>query len=499
MPLSPAPLLPGTSPLPIPGQRPPDRNALGLGALLATALLVVSLIVGQFAMPRLLYLVPGLQAQAGNNSQNGDASATFQGFVYPWTARESNGGYTTPASLHNMQTEASVFHMNTVIIPVVGDMPQRSASTLHWHHGEQGDKDTLPESDYEAAIKDARKAGLVPILEIQLKQQDELLNPGQESPFYIGHAWWNSNSSIRDENGNSSSSVIALERGFFDNYTDFVVEYAQLSKKYNLPYFIIGSDLVNVTYDGDRTTRQAKPDGIYDEPGTTYSGKCSGRRDCEWRHVVHALRDAAFVTLGGNHDTRTGAGYGGKLIYAASWTGLPDKAAGPEYTHITWWDAVDFIGVNAFFPLSQNAADVGTDTLSNAWHGKGTGLGIQGADADIFGNLQKLADTTQRPVVFTAAGYESQTGSNEAPGNTTKNESDTQEQLNDMQALLQTFTGTPWWAGAFWYDDQPVDQRSSQPDWATSTAWAGTKLENSKPAGKFLARYYRPHTLPCGC
>jgi hypothetical protein len=73
------------------------------------------------------------------------------------------------------------------------------------------------------------------------------------------------------------------------------------------------------------------------------------------------------------------------------------------------------------------------------------------------------------------------------------------EQLNDMQALLQTFNGLPWWDGVFWNGEQPMTPHTSQQSWASSSAWAGDALKASKPAGQWLATFYQTNPLPCGC
>lgn len=242
MPLSPAPLLPGTSPLPTPGRRPPERRALKVGALVAVPLMVVLLAGGQFMLPHILFLAPGFLAQTGNG-QPGQAggAAPFQGFTMTWTRRQSGGGFDTPASLDNMTFEAKTFHMNTVIIPVVADMSKRSSSSLSWHASDKDNKDSFDDSVYTQAISDARKAGLVPILELQVRQQDTLstIRPGviNETSQWIGIAW-SELSSDRTIFGDSNS-IGVVEHQWFDNYTQFAVHYAQLSEQNHLPYFII--------------------------------------------------------------------------------------------------------------------------------------------------------------------------------------------------------------------------------------------------------------------
>ncbi len=489
MPLSPSPLLPGTSPLPAPGRRPPGRRALSMGAVVAIPLLVVLLAGGQFVLPHILFLAPGMLAQTGN-SPNGQASnsAPFQGFTMMWTRRQSGGGYDTSASLDNMTFEAKTYHMNSVIIPVVADMPVRSGSAIAWHPKDTGDKDTFDDSIYLRAISDAKKAGLTPILELQVRQQDQLSGVNETSQL-VGVAWSNltSNFSIYGE----KDPIGVLEHKWFDNYTQFAVHFAQLSEQNHLPYFIIGDQLTNTAEDTARTTAKADPKGIdTGVPGESFPN-CSGRRDCGWRHVIHALRSPTYAPFTNHQQTLTGGGYTGKLIYAASWGGASEGATSSEFDNITWWDAVDYIGVDAYFPLTQNA-DVGVPDLVNAWHGKG--LDLQG-NGDIYGKLEKLASTFSRPILFTGAGYVSAAGANGDPLGASPDSPDQNEQLNDFQALFQVFSAAPFWQGVMWYSDQPLAARSARSDWASSSYWGGDTLKDSKLAGQWLAQYYTASPL----
>ena len=347
MPLTPSPLIPGTSPLPNSGQQPPNKRAIRVGALLSLLVLIVTLGAGQLLLNRIVFFLPGLEAQANSSTSAGSSTPPFQGFVYPWTRDESGGGYSTPASLANLQSEAKIFHMNSVIIPVVADMPIRDGSTLDWQSTQKGDIHTLPESDYQQAISDAKEAGLVPILELRVDQEDTLDSASEmDSPQLVGEFWADYDSGATTTLGNGDGITVGpTEKQWFDNYTTFAVHYAQLSQQDHLPYFIIGSDLTSVSYDTSATSIKNDPKGVdLNVPGETCVNP-TGRRDCEWRHVIHAIRQNSYSTLS-NHQAEIGAGYTGKLIYEASWTYAPEAqatgASTPEFSSIAWWDAVDY-------------------------------------------------------------------------------------------------------------------------------------------------------------
>jgi len=239
-------------------------------------------------------------------------------------------------------------------------------------------------------------------------------------------------------------------------------------------------------------------------PGESFQN-CVGRRDCEWRHVVHALRTTIYATFIRHMGGQQGGNYSGKLIYAASWGGASFGASQPEFENITWWDAIDIIGVDAYFPLTQMSADVDVASLSQAWNGAlQTGASGQ---KNITQRLASVSAKYDRPILFTSAGYASSPGSNSSPSalagqgsiSGQKTPVDGVEQLNDMQALLETFNGLPWWEGVFWNGDEPIAPRYNQQSWASNSNWAGDTLQSSKPAGQWLATFYQSNPLSCGC
>ncbi|HEX8035160.1 MAG TPA: hypothetical protein VF510_15000, partial [Ktedonobacterales bacterium] len=474
-------------------------------ALVAIVTLVVGLVAGQFALPYMLFLAPGLgaKAYAGGGVQN---DTSFQGFVFDWdrlTAANSTvpGGYDKPDSLKNMSSQANDFHMNAVIIPVYMDMAHRSDSALSCDSRDRDNQSTLPDADYNRAIQDALKAGLVPILELRVRVAPD--QGGSDTPDEAGVKWSASSAgrSITAFTGSKTDSIGNLERGWFDKYTACTVRFAQMSKQHNLPFFIIGDGLSSVTYDTDSTNAKADPNGLTSvaKPGDPCTdkaaGKAAGRRECEWRHVVHAIKSQNYPALNSNA-ALTGAAYTGKLIYAASWTCNAHADLGgatqSEFDHITWWDAVDFIGVDANFPLTKDQPDAPVSVLMNAWKGQGPSH----ASGNIYQSLANVSDSFQRAVVFTGVQYASAASANTGTP-IGDSGSDEVEQLNDVQALIKTFSDASWWAGVFWDGDQPIAPRSNQKFWDVSSNWAGDNLEKSKQAGKWLASYYHDSPLQC--
>ena len=75
--------------------------------------------------------------------------------------------------------------------------------------------------------------------------------------------------------------------------------------------------------------------------------------------------------------------YPGPLTYAANWW--------QEYDRIAFWDALDYIGVNAFFPLSQ-AANPPLATLRQS-------------AAQIAQEIAQVHRLTGKPVLFTEVGF----------------------------------------------------------------------------------------------
>ena len=174
-------------------------------------------------------------------------------------------------------------------------------------------------------------------------------------------------------------------KAWFTSYTELIRHYAKLARQTGADYFVIGTELW----------------------GT------SSRAD-DWRAVIHAVR----------------AVYDGPLTYAA--------LTYIEPWQISWWDALDSIGIDAYYLL----------TLTDQPTIEQMKLGLQPAAF----LLDQLAAHWHMPILFTEIGYMSVDGTNRLPGYwQLDGATDPQEQADAYRAIFEVFSGKSWWKGAFWW------------------------------------------------
>jgi hypothetical protein len=478
----PTPLLPPTDPV-------PGRGSALVGGIIAVILAVVIAVVATKAGTALLYLPQGFNAQA---QAVVNQLPQVQGFNYYWTKSYDTGGVkgydNTTANQHNLTDEAQTYHMNLAVITVTANQDTATGTTVFFN---SSNDDTYGDATYAKLANAAFAAGLTPIFRLSVHV---IRDPSNDlTSTKIGSTW---------QTADFSSSV-APERAWFDSYTAFVVHYAQFAQSLGMPMMIIGEDLSGITSDIAYTgaTTKAKTGLCNDKSNPSY-----GRRDCEWRHVVKAIRGTTYTPLGGGKSL-PGGGFTGALTFAATVADSAGQAI-PEWQAITWWDALDVIGIDAFFRLTLGG-DVSVGDLVQAWNGNPPEAIALSPAENIVKDLEQLSIHFQRRVLFTGAGYESITGANNNPGKDVPLAGTTQdstEQGNDMQALLQAFQNQTWWLGVIWSSDYPVSPRSgltytaptdtslvglSEYQWALNTEWAGdcvTGCANPEKGGGAVLR-----------
>jgi hypothetical protein len=143
--------------------------------------------------------------------------------------------------------------------------------------------------------------------------------------------------------------------------------------------------------------------------------------------------------------TRVRLAYNGPLTFGGNWFN--------EYDKIHFWDELDFIGVQHYFPLATSVTD-----------------SVDQARRELFkirDTMQQLSLQWNRPIVLTEVGFPSIDGAFISP----HKEDFSQRVSNERQAegyrmLIDTFADQPWCKGFFWWkwesaDRDPRDQDKS--------------------------------------
>lgn len=143
----------------------------------------------------------------------------------------------------------------------------------------------------------------------------------------------------------------------------------------------------------------------------------------EYKQAV-ASRPAFWLDL----IERVRAVYDGPLTYAANWD---------NYQNIPFWDRLDYIGIDAYFPLVHQP-DPPQHVLRAAW-------------IPLKKDIRDFSNRYGKPVLFTEYGYQSVNG---ATGNHWEVSRSTDEVNLELQArayecLMDAFWSEEWFAGGF--------------------------------------------------
>ena len=161
--------------------------------------------------------------------------------------------------------------------------------------------------------------------------------------------------------------------------------------------------------------------------GTELDAMLDGDADARWRALIASVR------------TRTPA----HLTYAANW----DRVGA-----VTFWDALDAIGVQAYFPLSEEP-DPDDTALAAGWE-------------RAVAELRALSSRTGKPVVFTEFGYSATSEAAARPWSATISRGPERERAEALQvrclraSLAVIEREGAWLRGGFlwkWFVGQPDD------------------------------------------
>jgi hypothetical protein len=190
---------------------------------------------------------------------------------------------------------------------------------------------------------------------------------------------------------------IMPSEAWFDSMEKFVLRYAYFSQQNDVEMFSIGTEL----------------------EATTFSA---------WAHRWDQLIDKVEQV------------YDGELTYSANWT---------EYKEVPFWDRMDYIGLDAYFPLT-NEKEPSMEQLVQAWEGH----------ADEIEQWREEKGLTDKPVILTEIGYPSADGANIQPWVAISDQEDQEEQARCLDATFTVLSKRPWFEGYYIWQYFPQDRWS---------------------------------------
>lgn len=219
---------------------------------------------------------------------------------------------------------------------------------------------------------------------------------------------------------------------WFASYTAFIRHYLDLSKQHNVEEFTLGVEMLSMTVP---------------------------KNDSYWLALIADARSR----------------FPGVLTYSANW-GKKDRV---EYTQITWWDKLDYIGISAYFPLyewdspSVEQMVAGWSTYTDHW----------GDTYHWVDTIKAVHDRFNKDVVFTEIGFGSYINSPARWDQAAKSDMiDQGVQERAVEATMQVWSTVPWFRGIYWWHWEPYVNGGGPNDPSDTL--------NNKPAAQVLARWF---------
>lgn len=216
---------------------------------------------------------------------------------------------------------------------------------------------------------------------------------------------------------------------WFESYRAFILHYARLAERGGIEALAVGTEL----------------------------HAAAREREADWRRLIAEIRQL----------------YRGKLTYSANWY--------REFQEVGFWDALDWIGIQAYFPLSDRERP-DLPELTGGW--------LRHLPA-----LEELAARYGKPVIFTEIGYRSAPDAAIEPWRWPQRpyphgaaplrpgEVDLETQARCYEAFFQTFWGRGWFGGAYFWKWYPKYRGDG--DW-----FLADFTPQFKPAQEVMTRWY---------
>lgn len=179
---------------------------------------------------------------------------------------------------------------------------------------------------------------------------------------------------------------------WFKSYQTFITDYAKLAEEYDVDMLSIGTELVSTTH-----------------------------REKNWRETAKAVREV----------------YHGLITYSE--TPLYGRPWFESIKQITWWDAVDVIGIHPYdYVMSKKNDPTVNEMVANL--------------QPMVDELEQISKEYNRPVVITEldiASLDEVNRGREYIYDDPNIKLDVQEQADIYQAYIEAFSSQDWWYGGF--------------------------------------------------
>jgi len=177
---------------------------------------------------------------------------------------------------------------------------------------------------------------------------------------------------------------------WFKNYEKFILHFAKIAERENVEIFSVGTEL--------SFTSQKKQ---------------------KWLTIIEKIREV----------------YSGKIIYAANWD---------NYKNIQFWNELDYIGIDAYFPLSYET-NPDLEELVDGWN-------------KWINEIEQWlkAEYSTMPVIFTEIGYPSANHAAREPwSSTARGNANLGIQSKCYEAFFDAVYDKDWLEGAYWWRYAP--------------------------------------------
>lgn len=263
------------------------------------------------------------------------------------------------------------------------------------------------------STRGAHAAGLRVTLKPQIWIGGGRSTPARATSAQAGDPGWS---------GDISFAAPAAWDEWWRQYRQWILHYARLAEGNGTDLFVIGTEL----------------------GGTTAPER--GQEE-KWRRLIADVRRV----------------YHGPVTYAAHW--------GQEFETLPFWDALDFIGLNFYYPIAS-----GDGALSAEAAGR------------VAETVERVQERWAKPVLFTEVGFPSSAGAARQPWREDfQGRPDPELQARCYELVFRTFYSRPWFHGLYWWK------------WHSNGRGGGPSdllyTPQRKPAERVIAHWYQHRSL----